>query len=239
MKEEQQYTYELLIDYVDGLLGSESTARVENIVKNDEEAQAIVEGIRTFYDTHGKDRDALEKWLDKGKNKEIMSTKETKVRKLSVWPKIAIAVAAAAIILFAYIGMQDSRHSVACDYAALPVEVEFETRSNDELSKVKAAFDNQDFEKVLVLAEGEFEDSIQLDFMIGVSFFKTADYPMAVAMLDGLEETRLAEYSLWYTALSYAMTEQNDRAERAMNTVVETKGKYAADAQKWLAIPQD
>ncbi len=239
MKEEQRYTYELLIDYVDGLLGSESAARVENIVKSDEQAQAIVEGIHTFYEEHGKDREALEKWLDQGKNKEIMSTKETKVRKLNVWPKIAIAVAAAAILVIAFIGLQDSRHSVACDYAALPVEVEFETRSNDDLAKVKSAFDSQDFEQVLVLSEGDFEESIQLDFMIGVSYFKTADYPMAVAMLDGLEETRLAEYSLWYTALSYAMTEQNDRAERAMQAVVETKGKYAADAQKWLSIPQD
>jgi hypothetical protein len=161
------------------------------------------------------------------------------VLKINTLTKITIAVAAAAILIFTFIRLQDSRHSVATDFAALPVEVEFETRSNDDLSELKAAFESKEYEKVLNLSDGDFEESSQLDFMIGMSYFKTENYQMAVAMLVDLEETRLAEYAIWYVALSYAMTEQNDRAERSMNVVIEDDGKYALDAQKWLSIPQD
>lgn len=239
MSQQEHISTELLIDYVDGILGSDARKKVEDAIRSDENTAGVVAGIRAYYDKHGQNRESLEKWLEDGKQENITAAKQAKVRSIKLWPKVLVAVAAAAILVFAFIGLQDSRHSVALDYAALPVEVNFETRSNGDLSAMMSAFDKKEFTKVLELSEGDFEDSAQLNFMIGLSYFKTEDYQMAVAYLTDLDESRLAEYANWYIALSYAITEQDERANRAMQAIETGNGKYASNAQAWLELPQD
>ncbi|MEX0313839.1 MAG: zf-HC2 domain-containing protein, partial [Allomuricauda sp.] len=55
--------FEMLIDYVDGILDSESRKKIEEHIKNSPESSEIVDNIKWYYETYGHDREKLESYL--------------------------------------------------------------------------------------------------------------------------------------------------------------------------------
>lgn len=60
----RKYSFELLADYVDGLVDANTAASIERSIETDEETRSIVEGIRFFYESKSADREGLEEYLD-------------------------------------------------------------------------------------------------------------------------------------------------------------------------------
>lgn len=58
------YSFELLADFVDGLVDNATAKRIEAKIQEDEHTEAIVDGIRFFYENRLADREGLELYLE-------------------------------------------------------------------------------------------------------------------------------------------------------------------------------
>ena len=230
------FTNEVLIDYVEGLLSPAARERVELAAERDETIATRIAGIRTFYAEHGEDRDELERWLEPTKN---TSTMTSTPRKIKIVPMM-LRVGAAAALLFAvfwFFGREKTRHDVAEDFAELPVLIDIQVRGDEGMNALSEAYAQKQWEQVSTLAYEVEEETPQVLLMLGIAWFNLEDYPMTVATLSQLEESRYSEYAQWYIALSYALTDQNDRAEAAMQAILDGSGTFAGQAGTWLQAP--
>lgn len=60
---QENINFELLLDYVEGLLDAPTQARIEARIASDEYYAGVVEGIQFYYQEHAADREQLEKYL--------------------------------------------------------------------------------------------------------------------------------------------------------------------------------
>ena len=99
-----KYSFELLADYVDGLVDRELASRMEADIQEDEALQGIVDGIRWYYSKHGNDRDGLESYLDQLAEDMAGSRQESgKIRQIEK-PDFSL-MRVAAVLVFALGGL--------------------------------------------------------------------------------------------------------------------------------------
>ncbi|NNE56376.1 MAG: hypothetical protein HKN32_10165 [Flavobacteriales bacterium] len=242
MSNRSTYSTEILIDYVDGLLDPATEQRIKAALQGDEKSQAIVAGIQIFYEKEGRDRQALEEFLE-AEPSELMQPrsqsqeKGPKVRNLTPWI-VRIAVAAAVVVAGIFIlGRSENSMELlaqhAEEYYALPVTVRGE-ESSDELLK---AYVKKDFDTVLAIAEDVSSKNPEIQMAVGLSALYQDDFVRAEVEFQELTQGkhRLKQQAHWYLAISKLSQGQKHQAIQLLRDHARTATFKQVEAKKLLA----
>ena len=102
----ENINFELLLDYVEGLLDAPTQARIQAKIAEDEYYAGIVEGIQFYYVKYGADRDQLEAYLADFQARLASKAEEpAKVRKLRPLRLLSIAASVAVLALIGWMAI--------------------------------------------------------------------------------------------------------------------------------------
>lgn len=214
---------ELLLDYLDGILDQDSAQQIEIKINESEELKSILEGIKLYYESEGKDRAKLEIYADQIRMKFYTNSKGIKKehvsasQKPSFWIRIAATVAVvliAGIALFYNLDSTDADKLISNHlqnrYEA-PITLRGgETTNQLVWGEVINSYQQNDFESALNSLEELPESDNQRmmgEFYKGLCYLyqETANYSKAVSILLPVSssEHRLNERAEWFLALAY------------------------------------
>ncbi len=232
---------DLLIDYVEGLLDSEATARLEQRLAEDEYHRNIVEGIQHFYTQKGQDRAALEAYLDDFQHR-LSPKAATQVRRL---PRSFIAIAATlALIVTAFFLVRNSQGASSDALLAQALSTPYpsvydQNKSGDPQdirASIGALYQAGDYEAVIETAQALIDQSNTANpldyFMLGLANLYQ-DVPNYAAAITALNQTKafntgsnITQQTDWYLALSYLSAGEVENARRLLEGISADGGHY-------------
>ena len=226
-------SFELLADYVDGLLDHQSSSRIAMLEAKSEETAMVIAGIRHYYSLHGDDREGLEAYLDGL----TITFKETvkNARNSSFYTNRPIfRIAAVLLVLVASIAAfylsrpaSGGSDTLIQSYLSDPYRVPSIDRDNGvvlDTQKAYMAYSLEDYDSAINILEGVAvsDTASDLDLMVlGLSYLYKGKAlgqpePKAINMLSRVVEGNnplIVQQGRWFLALALL---QNDDQERAI-----------------------
>ena len=245
---------EVLIDYVDGILDAKSRKKIEEYIENNPEGLEIVDNIKWYYETYGKDREKLETYLDETR-KGILSALDEALEEPSarppkvrpVWYKISRVAAIVLLLLVPTIIILNRTNSTADildDYLSTPYDKPPVTRGEvgQNLSlwnQVALEYGNQNYNGAIASLETIIDQKETLSmahFYTGLCylFLKDPEPDKAIPHLQRVvdSENPFMEPGLWYLSLAYLRNNQESLGKQTLENI---KGYKVEEAQKLLA----
>lgn len=236
--------YELLADYVDGIIGSKARTRISEHVNGCERCQKIVEGIEFYYQQHGDDRDGLEAYLDdlavRLSKKKISKPKADSQGSIRFLWKTIVAVAAIALLFLLPMYFTNSSNSVlpnsGKDWLAMELTTPYAAPADIQRGDTNVDTWRMDFQKAYKskdYAKGEElmkkiipTPSIQNSdyFYLGLCQLYQSD-AKAVEAIGNFQEvlmtdSRYKEQARWYMALAHFKAGNKSDAEGILQSIV-------------------
>ncbi len=221
------YSYELIQDYLNGILDSKTSRSISSLIKNDETARDIAKGILILQEKFDEVEidDYLNEMLEINQN----VIKANAEKNVFLWVKMAAAVAfliISGLVIFHFIEPDLSNfvaQEMSVPYAA---NVVFRDGETSALSNAFTAYSNKDYEKAL----NYFNKSTDVKalFYKGLCHLYLGDFQLAITVLDNEEliGSRFEEQSRWYTAMAYVEAGDEEKAREVLNEIIKHKGHY-------------
>lgn len=251
------WNYELLADYVDGLVDKATQTQIETALKSSEEAAMIVSGIRFYYREHGGDRDGLEVYLDDlaEQFRQKVIKPEAKIRKLDFSPKI-MRLAAVVILLIASVPLiiwlarpakLDANEFIAQQLSS-PYSILGNKRDTTIISEQNLAYQ--------AYREGNYTQAIEKlkklqstrkltdydEFVLGLSYLYDEDYTQAALILEEIvtkRNPRFEQQARWYLILAYFQTEEIEKSQKLIGEILKMPGHYQYEETSRLRVILD
>ncbi|GEM_PF-3444680 len=246
------WNYELLADYVDGLVDDATRKRIEDELTHSEEAAMVVAGIKEYYAQRGADRDELELYLNQLAITFSELAVSPKVRKLRFSP-FAIRVAAVIVLLMAFVPIilwlirpsaLDS-HELIAAHLEKPYKILPHNRDQSEVVDLNhqayEAYRKANYSQAIeylqmVLAENPQRNPDSYDtFVLGLSYLYANEYTLASHYLQQVIEgrhPRFEQQAYWFLALAYFQGSEIEKSREILDKILSTQGHYKqADAR--------
>ncbi|MEQ9403329.1 MAG: hypothetical protein RIM99_07090 [Cyclobacteriaceae bacterium] len=240
----ENYNYELIKDYLDGLLDSETSEKLRMVLSKDETARAIANGILILEDRFKTDEE-VDKYLDAqlAKNTNFIRASESRKRPFG-FLKIAasivlIAVSSLTIYQFSISSVAD----IVDKELSNPYQAAVVTRGSESVSNFEKGillYNEMKYSEALVVLKNE--ESQRAGFFRGLCQLYMNEYQYAIEELKNqdLETSRYQEQSRWYLMLSYLKSGQQDEAKGILNTITERKNHFRLkEARRLSALLND
>lgn len=213
---EARYNYELIKDYLDGLLDSKTAGEMRSLIKNDETTKSIAIGILMLDKKFKNNEQALNNYLE-----ELLKTQQDVIethisaKKSFSWIKIASAILLLAIVgLASYEYLQPDIIELVGQEISTPYQNESIFRNSDSNNKNGfLAYRKGDYAKASkLLSDSQNAESI---FFNSLSQLYQGNHGQAIILLSNpeLQTTRYAEQSTWYLGLAYLRANKMDSAK--------------------------
>jgi hypothetical protein len=222
-----KYNYELIKDYLDGILDTETSNRVKTLIDNDENARAIAKGILLLQQKSEND-EAIDKYLDN-----LLSSQQKVINqniKSGIpfsWLKIAAVITLLAVSsLVVYRLSQPDLIDLVERELAVPYKSSVTLRdSESSITDAMLAYNNGDYKTASELFKGK--RSAESIFFNGLSHLYSGNYTEAVLLLNSsaLSSSRFKEQSRWYLALAYLSDGEKEQAKNVLISI-NRKGHY-------------
>ena len=245
-------SFELLLDYVEGLVDADTRQHIEALLAEDEDYQNVEAGIRFYYENYGDDRRQLEQYLEQFKNQLMREQLPSKTRRLNT-RFLSIAATVLGLVLAVFLlrnqlTSQSSDRMVTAQLEPPYANLYATSRGNDTASlrnQASQAYDNQDFQAVI----DELEELIEHEqtagatdfFMLGQSYLnlESPDFGRAQELfqmvLDDNPPRSLIQQTQWYLALSQYQNGQKTAAKDGFEKIANDPSHYRqAAAQRMI-----
>jgi len=234
---EAKYNYELIKDYLEGLLDSKTAEGVQQLIKNDETAKNIALGILTLDKKFLGNEQAFDAYIDGllQTQQEIIDRHQV-VRKSFPWVKIA-----ATVLLIAVVGLASYRYlqpnlmelvnqEISTPYPNTPT---FRS-STTALDKGYTAYLKGDYSEASALLS-KFDNAESL-FFNGLCQLYLGNSQKAVELFNkaDLSTTRYEEQGAWYAALAYVSLNEIDRAKIILLKISTSQNHFKKDRAELL-----
>lgn len=207
MKVKTSYNYELIEDYLDGILASKSALKVKKLIATDEEARAIADGILMLRGHFKED-----KKVDTYMNDRLVKTQEVieqnlAVKKSGMWLKIAASIALIFTVgLSTYVFTKDSLQDLVAGQLKEPYQAVITTRGSETTGSIQRgllAYNNAAYEQSI--EELATQDTPQAVFFSGLSYLYLDKMETAIQLLKShkLKDSRYEEQTRWYLTVAY------------------------------------
>lgn len=254
--------FELLADYVDGLVDHATQERIAQWERDSEEVAMIVSGIRQFYALKGHDREQLDTYLDQLGARWFSEQKQRKNPPapgfFSQWGirlAASLLILVAAGVTFFLLRPQQDPLSLSGQYLSSPYQLPAAT------TRSEGSASGQD-DPFRLYGEGKYDQAIQqleykaLDsrlteieqFVLGLCYlYAEQGSPfLASETLDQVVQTGnplLIQQARWYRALAYLRAGQWEWAQKSLEEILADTGHYRYDEAKklldnWERLPQ-
>ncbi|RMG31502.1 MAG: hypothetical protein D6730_01305 [Bacteroidetes bacterium] len=238
--------YELLADYVDGLLETTQRKQLAEAISKSEEAAMIVEGIRQYYALHGHDREGLEAYLDELAarfGQEVLAAPPPTLGGMlrrRPWLRVAavvlLLVGLLPVLLWLARPWGMDAEALIAQHLEQPYPLPNVQRgdTHDLRNAAYQAYHEGQYSLMIQRLEAALGDqSGQLTdfdrFYLGLSHLYTGDYAGAIDLLRPLEQgqaPRFEQQARWYLALAYLRQGQREAAMGLLQEVAHTEGHF-------------
>ncbi len=231
---DKKYNYELIKDYLDGLLDKSASDEMKQLIETDETAQNIAKGI-LILKYQLENEEAVDKYLN---DFLIIQTKKIRSSYQYIWWKIAASISLLTIIGIVAYNMQkeslnDFVESQLADHYEYVGVVRGEMIS-EKFDQALSAYSMHDYASAAdILLEIDLPEA---HYFRGLSLLQLDDYELAIAALEdsSIYRTRYSEQALWYLTLAYIQTYDLSKAEQKLNQLISTNENFKKSEMKRL-----
>lgn len=219
---EVKYSYELIKDYLDGILDSETSIKIKELLSNDAEARAIAKGILILSKEFDNDDSKIDTYLDSLLDKHRLQISRQST--VSNWSLIKIAAVLTLLIVSGIVLFKTSQVTVSEfvdkelsePYKSVQV---FRNSEVTNLSKGLLAYAHQDYQLASDLFT-ELDDS-EAVFYHGLSQMYLGNYQAAIKLLgsETIHDSRYAEHGQWFEALSLIQLGEVNEAKQVLQKI--------------------
>jgi len=238
MNVKEAYNYELIEDYLEGLLDQKTSIRIQKLLMEDEYARSIAKGILILKQNF--DEEAIEAYLDKVYNIHFETIHDySKPKKVWIYWKVAAAIVILTISsLLIFQSASPSVDDIIEDEMATAYPISQNLRGPDSnISSALISYEKREYEKVIRLLKQD--KSTQGVFTRALSHLYVGNYQEASKDLTKsvLLDSRYKEQSRWFLVLSYTKSNETLRAIETLREILEIEGHYKyEEAKKLLSI---
>jgi tetratricopeptide (TPR) repeat protein len=237
-----KYNYEIIHDYLNGLLDSKTKKEIAELIKTDETARSIAEGILLLDKKFSADEKAVESYLENFAEKQsIVISKKTQPKSVTktVWFRMAAAVlllvAVGAVVRF-IVSSPGVDELVNAELAqAYPVSnlvrgdggESYKEKGYQLYSEGNYASASEYFEKALA----ENNSDASAIFYNGLCNLYNGNYEKANSLLNSevIADSRYVEQAQWYRAIGYLKSNDKDSAVKIIKTIAGNEKHFKND----------
>ncbi len=227
-----KYDYELIRDYLDGLLDKDAADKVHELLRTDEVARNIAAGILHLDHEFKGDEHALEAYLEALRLKQLH-----KIEKTSAFSLSGLKIAAALLLLLtsaAVLWLLLSRgNSVLEQELSTPYPMATATRESQNESEASTAFGHYAagrYEQAII-AFGSADKNPEVIFYTGLSQLYSNHTSEAVATFDSpsLKTSRYREQASWFHALALIKDKRIPEARQNLEAIRADTSHYKSE----------
>lgn len=224
-----KYNYELIKDYLDGILDTKTSQMISHQIENDEIARDIAKGILLLDDHFNQDDEKIEQYLQ-----DRLATQEQVIEKVNSkkqYPVLKIA-ASFALIAISWFGIhqltQPSMDEVIGNELSTPYEITITLRDSESAQMDQAVinYQNGNYLKTYELLNDKHD--AQAVFYKGISLLYAGEYDKAIANLEStnLASSRYEQQGRWFLALAYLKAGKNESAYQILERISASNSHY-------------
>jgi tetratricopeptide (TPR) repeat protein len=243
-----QYDYELIRDYIFGLTDAQTTREIGELIRQDEIARTIAEGILRLEKNFEGNEDDVNAYLDTFLQSQLQTiqkqTGDTHRRR--IWLRVAASVLLVAIAGYVItIMLRPSADTLIAQELSQPYAVSNLVRSDGNTSDEErgyAAYTNGNY----VEAMGHFGKATAVDpksgsiaFYFALSNLYAGRYQDAVTLFESksIAESRYEQQARWYKGIALIRSGNKEKAREIFQSVAEDDGHFKrAEAQQLLSL---
>lgn len=241
IRDQPGISFELLLDYVEGLLDASSRERVEQFLAQDENHQTVVEGIRYYYQEYGASRAELEEYLAEFKQRLVQEHIPTQTRRLS--PRLlSIAAAVLGLVLCVFLLRNqilpaDSTDQFVANALAEPYgNIYGNQRSNDtndQQAELGRWYSKGDYQQIITELEQNNTELEATDAFLLAQSYLNLDPPNFTRAAELFEDilnnnapAALVQQTQWYLALSQYRAGKEIMARETFEKIAQSENHY-------------
>ncbi|HMJ70142.1 MAG TPA: hypothetical protein VK508_14650 [Cyclobacteriaceae bacterium] len=233
-----KYDYDIIRDYLHGLVDQETSHRIRDLIRTDEVARNIAAGILQLeHEFHGED-DEIESYIETLRQKQLTLIREQgKERKMSPgWIRVAAAIliiAVAAFVLWLTVFRNSNNNMLAAELNT-PYPLATLDRGSPGESGFKFYIEG-DYKNAIASFDSISND-VSVTFYNGMSHLYGGEYDQAVTLLrsSSLEASRYREQVSWFEVLALIKAGRNDEAKEGLKRISADSSHYKSGAARQL-----
>jgi hypothetical protein len=211
---EKRYNYDIIKDYLNGLTDQATIVEISELIRTDEVARTIAEGILRLEKEFKGDEAAIESYLNNFEQKQLKLIRRH-LGPPRITGKVWFRVAASILLLI----------SVAVVVRLLVIIPDPDTLVNTELAQPYPVSN-------LVRSEGDSSAKA-----MGYQAYMRGEFENATRYFEQVPETEGDVASvMFYNALSYLYAENYGNAQQLLTAAIIANSRYAQQAQWYLAL---
>lgn len=226
------YDYDVIRDYLHGLVDQETARRVRELIRTDDVARNIAAGILQLDHDFNGNEDEIDSYIDQMLRKQLkLIDNHEEGDRSRVWIRVAAAVlviAASGFVLWSVLGNEDvldrelrSPYPLASLQRGSDNNPGFQAYVNGEYNKAIKAFDSNSTDATVILYNG-------------LSHLYAGDYDAAVTLLGTLRDSRYRDQALWYQTLALMKSGRKEEAKKNLEQISSNPDHYKSAAAREL-----
>jgi tetratricopeptide (TPR) repeat protein len=231
-----QYDYDLIRDYLHGLVDQHTAREMADLIATDETARSIAQGI-LFLERNFTSEAEAESYLEQFRQKQLSVVEAQTARRNAppLWLKIAASVLVLAIIAFV-VRFNSSKNALAIadDELSQPYPVPNITRGNTDPSTFEIGlhyYATRKYRQALKYfeqASPNTSDAATLAFYKGLSQLYQGDYTDARESFqnEALSKSRYVEQARWFSALTLIKAGDTQQARKVLDEISKDPSHY-------------
>ncbi|HZY81949.1 MAG TPA: hypothetical protein VFE50_20640 [Cyclobacteriaceae bacterium] len=234
-----KYDYDIIRDYLHGLVDQETARRIRDLIREDEVARNIAAGILQLEHEFNGREEEIESYIEGLRLKQLtLINVQGRSRHIRAWMKIAatiLIIAVAGSVVWLTIGKSD----LVEDELRNPYPLTVADRGNNEVNKGFEFYQKGEYRKAIA-SFGQEADDVSTIFYNGLSNLYAGEYEKAVALLGtlSLKESRYKEQAEWYRAIGLLKAGREEEAKASLEKIRDQSQHYKSTAaEKILGSP--
>ncbi|WP_144017465.1 tetratricopeptide repeat protein [Ekhidna lutea] len=227
-----KYNYELIEDYLNGILDSKTMSEVKHLLETDEVARGIAQGILNMKERFDADESQMDDYLSQTleKKQKLINDYSSQRSSLRII-KIAAAVLVLAVSTFAiYQLTQPTLNDVLAYELSQPYEMFITSRDGEgSLDHALVTYNNGNYAEVFNYIQNTH--TAQSSFLKGLSYLYLEEYESAITELQSVanSDSRFEEQARWYLAIAYLQTDEPEKAKAILAQIKGNPNHYKAE----------
>lgn len=233
-----QYNYDLIHDYLHGLVDKASAKQISELIATDETARSIAEGILILEHNFNSEAD-VDAYLENFRQKqENLIRNQTTPRKIALWMKAAASILVIGLIgLAVQLGADKDTMAIVDQELAKPYPVSTLVRGESNSAPLETALDlynQKKYTEALTFfdqASKSTGDLATTAFYQGLTHLYIGNYQEAMGLLsaDAIRQSRYAQQARWASALTALKLNDRDKAKDVLTLITQDRTHYKYD----------
>lgn len=229
---ESKYNYELIRDYLHGVVDQATASRIRDLIRNDEVARSIAAGILQLEHEFNGDDDQIDSYIETLRQKQLkLIAEQGKTRTMSRgWIRIAAAIAIIAVAAPVLWLTLFQNNSVLTEELREPYPLTVDRGASDKVEGY-GFYLNGEYKKATT-SFNQVTDDVTATFYNGLSHLYLGDYTRAVELLSSgsLPASRYRQQAEWFRTLALIKAGKKEDAKAALQLIIQNPSHYKSSA---------